>query len=253
VPRADQLLQRQAGLPSRTIAHRLITGGKVEVLIDQQWQPLHKPGLKLSDDTPLRLLDQSELQYVSRGGLKLAGALAHCGMSVRGHRVLDVGQSTGGFTDALLQAGAQHVVGIDVGHGQLAPALRQDPRVTCLENINARALPTAMAVECRPAQGFSRMVMDVSFISQRQVLAPILTLSAANTELLMLVKPQFEVGKAHVGKGGVVRDESQLHKTQTMIIDHYQELGLSVHDYFDSPIQGGDGNREYFIFASRTG
>ena len=249
--RADQLLQLQAGLPSRTLAQQLIAANQVEVLVGEQWRALRKPGLKLPEDSTLRVLDRSALRYASRGGRKLAGALAHCGLSVRDQRVLDVGQSTGGFTDALLQAGAAHVVGIDVGHDQLRPTLRQHRRVTCLEGINARALPDAMPAEHRPGEGFSHVVMDVSFISQRQVLAAILTVTAPDATLLTLVKPQFEVGKAFVGKGGIVRDDTQLARVRTLIIEHYQQLGLQVHDFFDSPIHGGDGNREYFIFASR--
>ena len=250
--RADQLLQLQARLPSRTLAQQLISANQVEVLGDDGWRALRKPGLKLPEDSTLRVLDRSALQYASRGGRKLAGALAHCGLTVRGRRVLDVGQSTGGFTDALLQAGARHVVGIDVGHDQLRPNLRQDARVTCLEGINARALPEAMPAELRLGAGFSVVVMDVSFISQRQVLAPILTLTTPDATLLTLVKPQFEAGKAHVGKGGIVRDDSQHAEVRTLITEHYQQLDLQVHDFFDSPIHGGDGNREYFIFASRN-
>ena len=251
--RADQLLHQRGLAPSRTMAQRLIVAGKVECCVDGAWRTVGKPGNKLAAETPLRITDHSAMQYVSRGGLKLASALARSGMSVVDYEVLDVGQSTGGFTDCLLKAGASHVVGIDAGHGQLAPSLQHDPRVTCIEKVNARRLPEAIDASLLPENGFQRVVMDVSFISQSLVLAPVLSLTAPGAKLLTLVKPQFEVGREQVGKGGLVQDPRLHEQTRLKIIELYQSLGLRVDDYFDSTLCGNNGNREFFVFASRSG
>jgi 23S rRNA (cytidine1920-2'-O)/16S rRNA (cytidine1409-2'-O)-methyltransferase len=203
------------------------------------------------DDAQLRLLDDAEARYVSRGGLKLEAALKHIGLSVQGRTCLDVGQSTGGFTDCLLQHGAARVVGLDVGQAQLHASLRDDPRVLCIEKLNARdALAVAEALDGEaPAGGFDLLVGDLSFISQTLVLPAVVPWLKSGGHLLMLVKPQFELQPGQVGKGGIVRDAALYPLIEQRLRDACSALDLAVQDWFDSPIEGGDGNREFFIHA----
>ncbi|WP_041521928.1 TlyA family RNA methyltransferase [Gilvimarinus agarilyticus] len=246
--RLDQELVAQNLVATRSLAQQLIKAGSVEVYINGQWLAQTKPSFQCGTGQPLRLLASEATQYVSRGGLKLAGALNHCGMSVSGATALDVGQSTGGFSDCLLQAGALKVVGIDVGRDQLADAIKQDPRVVYYEGINARQLPADELQQQAPS-GFDVIVMDVSFISQALIVPGLVPLLKPGGQLLCLVKPQFEVGKSGIGKKGIVRDASLYLDVKQRIVELYQSLGCVVHDYFDSPITGGDGNREFFIWA----
>ncbi len=229
---------------------------------------------KNSDDLPanavVELLDASEARYVSRGGLKLAGALLASGISAAGKTCLDVGQSTGGFTDCLLQGGADFVVGVDVGSGQLHPALRENTRVLAIENINARdanaiqhVAVNAYAIRANgqndqvdgpdsaQAMSFDLIVGDLSFISQTLVLPALVPLLTPGGDLLMLVKPQFELQPGQVGKGGIVRDAGMYPLVEQRIRSCCQALGLAVKGWFDSPITGGDGNREFFVHAVR--
>jgi len=189
-------------------------------------------------------------RFVSRGGLKLAGALAHCALDVRGRVCLDVGQSTGGFTDCLLQAGAARVVGVDVGHGQLHARIAADPRVTALEGINARAIRRADLGDALPAGGFDLVVVDVSFISLTKVLPALAALCAPQAHLIALVKPQFEVGPGGLDRHGIVRDAARYDAVRTTVTDCAAACGWQVHAWLDSPITGGDGNREFFIHAT---
>lgn len=218
------------------------------------WQPVRKGGDELPAQAELALLDDAELRYVSRGGLKLEAALARTRLDVRGWRCLDVGQSTGGFTDCLLQHGAAAVVGVDVGHGQLHPRLRADPRVRVLERCNARDLTAeALRDAAGPAAAppFDLIVGDLSFISQTLVWPALVPLLAAHGQMLMLVKPQFELQPADIGKGGLVKDPSAYARVQARIAQAAQALGLQLRDYFDSPIEGGDGNREFLVWLCR--
>lgn len=247
VVRADALLVAQKLAPSRTAAQWLIKEGRVS------WAGglISKPALDLPEGTVLTVAPDPEADYVSRGGVKLAGALAACGLTVDGKTCLDVGQSTGGFTDCLLQAGARHVVGVDVGHGQLHGKLRADPRVTALEGINCRALAAADLDTALPAAGFELIVGDVSFISLTLILPQLPALLAKDGDLLLLVKPQFEVGPEHIGKGGIVRDPALYHQVERKLRDCARDLGLTVKAWLDSPITGGDGNREFFIWLNK--
>jgi 23S rRNA (cytidine1920-2'-O)/16S rRNA (cytidine1409-2'-O)-methyltransferase len=210
---------------------------------------------------------------VSRGGLKLEAALKQTGLNVAGLQCLDVGQSTGGFTDCLLQQGAAFVVGVDVGSAQLHPKLRADPRVLCVEGINARALDAADLVaayeDSTGADGqfdieegedtqagdfepeFDLIVADLSFISQTLVLPAVVPLLKAGGTLLTLVKPQFELQPGQVGKGGIVKDAAMYVVVEQRLREACAELGLTVTAWFDSPIAGGDGNREFFIAARK--
>ncbi len=199
--RLDVLLVERALVPSRERARAMILAGRVLV----REQKVDKPGTTVAEDAPVRILGEDP-PYVSRGGLKLAGALQHWKIAVAGRNCLDVGASTGGFTDCLLQHGAAHVTAVDTGFGQIAMKLRNDARVRLLERTNARFLaPGALAVD-QGGPELTLLVMDVSFISATLLLGPVLAAAPALTEAVVLVKPQFEAGRGHVGKGGIVRD-----------------------------------------------
>ena len=248
--RADQLLVERGLAVSRAQAQRLIAAG-VEWQQADQWKRVAKNGDEVPDAAPLRLLDDAEARYVSRGGLKLEGALRHTGLNVAGWTCLDLGQSTGGFTDCLLQAGAARVVGLDVGREQLHARLREDARVFCIDGLNARdvaAVAAALEGEA-PEAGFDLLVGDLSFISQTLVLPAVVPWLKPGGVLLMLVKPQFELQPGQVGKGGIVRDASLYAVVEQRLREACAALGLQVRDWFDSPIAGGDGNREFFIQA----
>ncbi|MDR7379036.1 23S rRNA (cytidine1920-2'-O)/16S rRNA (cytidine1409-2'-O)-methyltransferase [Rhodoferax ferrireducens] len=337
--RADQLLVERGLAASRSQAVRLITGG-MRWFDGIKWRDVAKNKDDIPTDAKIELLDDAEARYVSRGGLKLEAALKHLGLDVTDCKVLDVGQSTGGFTDCLLQAGAAQVTGVDVGHGQLHPKLRSDLRVLCVEGLNARSLtPESLQEACemvlsehweppavddpepeapyswmrgggevtdyddsddaddaeveahiaqatgkvnaRPleadpaAEGaavhqrpnrrkpgldgvdtdpeFDLVTGDVSFISLTLILPALVPLLNPDSRLLMLVKPQFELQPGQVGKGGIVRDEALYGVVEARLRQCCAELGLEVLDWFDSAVVGGDGNREYFIFAKTSG
>ncbi|WP_302175979.1 TlyA family RNA methyltransferase [uncultured Hydrogenophaga sp.] len=246
--RVDQLLVERALAASRSQAQRLVAAGVRWRLPGSDWRVVTKNGEDVPATAELELLDTAETRFVSRGGLKLEGALDHVGLSVTGLRCLDVGQSSGGFTDCLLQRGATQVVGVDVGSGQLHPSLRNDPRVVCLEHVNARDL-TPDAVGAPPL--FDLLVGDLSFISQTLVWPALVPLMAPGGHGLMLVKPQFELQPADIGKGGLVRSADSYPLVRSRIAEALQSLGLQMLDWFDSPITGGDGNREFFVFVRR--
>jgi 23S rRNA (cytidine1920-2'-O)/16S rRNA (cytidine1409-2'-O)-methyltransferase len=257
--RADQLLVHRGLAASRSQAQRLIESG-VRKLTREGWKAVAKSD-DLFDDVELELLNAAEAKYVSRGGLKLEGALAKSGTKATGKLCLDVGQSTGGFTDCLLQHGVAFVVGVDVGHAQLHQKLRDDERVICLEKINARELNTpdliVLCADSMPAnsrfdlkkQGFQLLVGDVSFISQTLIVSRFADLLAKDADVLMLVKPQFELQPSDLAKGGIVKDVSLYEKVEQRIRESYAQAGLTVKNYFESPISGGDGNREFFVHA----
>jgi 23S rRNA (cytidine1920-2'-O)/16S rRNA (cytidine1409-2'-O)-methyltransferase len=208
-----------------------------------------KNGDALPLPSELRLLDTAEARYVSRGGLKLEGALQSSGLSPQGLRCLDVGQSTGGFTDCLLQQGAQYVVGLDVGHGQLNPRLREDARVVCVERVNARELKIEDARIPDAGAGFDLVVGDLSFISLTLVLPALLPFVKIGGALLMLVKPQFELQPSDIGKGGLVKDEASYVQVEARLRAACDSLNLKVMGYWPSAIAGGDGNQEFWIGA----
>jgi 23S rRNA (cytidine1920-2'-O)/16S rRNA (cytidine1409-2'-O)-methyltransferase len=245
--RADQMLVQQGLAPSRSAAQRLIARGAVRWRANGGWALPKKAGEDLPDGCELQVTDDAELRFASRGGLKLAGALDHCRLEVAGLTCLDIGQGTGGFTDVLLHRGATRVVGVEVGHGQLHPRLRGDPRVTALEGTNARLLDAALL----PLQRFDLIVGDLSFISLTLVLPAVAPLAAG--ELLLLVKPQFELQQADIGKGGIVRDKAAYARVEQRIRAACVGGGLAVTDWFASTIEGGDGNREFFVRARPAG
>ncbi len=322
--RADQLLVHRGLASTRAQAQRLIASGVQWLKLGHHhtaqgamsgaeigaasssgstlyWQRIVKNGDILPDDAQIELLNDAEARYVSRGGLKLEGALQTLGLSVKGSTCLDVGQSTGGFTDCLLQQGAARVVGVDVGFGQLHDKLRSDERVLCFERVNAREpgviaaeiakllsgeedldadldgdsefdedayenaefTPKSIAVQAinTPVSTlfepdfvaeFDFIVGDLSFISQTLVLPAIAPLLKPDGCLVMLVKPQFELNFGQVGKGGIVREAALYAQVEKRVREAYAEQGLTVHAWLESPIQGGDGNREFFIHASKT-
>jgi 23S rRNA (cytidine1920-2'-O)/16S rRNA (cytidine1409-2'-O)-methyltransferase len=249
--RADQLLVERGLAATKSQAQRFIAAGVRWRLQGGPWHTVAKNGEELRETAELEVLNTDESRFVSRGGLKLDGALSRCGLNVSGWRCLDVGQSTGGFTDALLQAGAAQVVGVDVGQGQLHPRLRQDPRVVCVEKCNARELTAESLVQANPSAvaPFDLIVGDLSFISQTLVWPAIVPLLKPGGSMLMLVKPQFELQPEHIGKGGLVKDASSYALVQQRITQACADNGLQRRDFFDSAITGGDGNREFFVWA----
>ncbi|MBO9677196.1 MAG: TlyA family RNA methyltransferase [Acidovorax sp.] len=331
--RADVFLVEGGHAATRSQAQRLIAAGvQWRLAPTLPWNKVAKNGDDIPALAEVQLLDAAEAKYISRGGLKLEGALAATGVAVEGLRCLDVGQSTGGFTDCLLQRGAAQVIGVDVGHGQLHERLRNDPRVVCVEGLNARAVtPESLEEACEEAlserveaepednetqpeapyawmrnggvvdddyddsgdareqdvedfkaeraakarartegslptvrrrraeyagaditPAFDLVTGDLSFISLTLVLPSIVPLLKAGGTLLMLVKPQFELQPGQVGKGGIVRDPALYALVEQRIRDCCAALPLQVLGWLDSPIEGGDGNREFFIHARRV-
>ncbi|MBN8442487.1 MAG: TlyA family RNA methyltransferase [Thauera sp.] len=246
--RVDQVLVAQGLAPSRTAARALVEAGRVWL----DGEAVTKPALELLPDAPLTVTPDDSDRFVSRGALKLEGALARSGLDVRGANCLDIGQSTGGFTDCLLQAGAKQVVGVEVGHDQLHPRLRKDHRCITLEGLNARKLTSADLGAHFPPHGFDLLVCDASFISLALLLPQWAALLSPAGHVLALVKPQFEVGPRGLGKGGIVRDASLYAEVEARLRAAAHAAGLIVLDWFDSPITGGDGNREFFFHAIRT-
>jgi 23S rRNA (cytidine1920-2'-O)/16S rRNA (cytidine1409-2'-O)-methyltransferase len=327
--RADVFLVEAGLATTRSQAQRLIGAGvQWRLFSSAAWVKVAKNGDDIPAGAEVQLLDDAEARYVSRGGLKLEGALKAVGLNAKGMRCLDVGQSTGGFTHCLLGHGASMVVGVDVGHDQVHSLVRNDPRVACLEGINARAITPQSLAEAwehalsevvddeedegltvdapyawmrnggvveddyddsddvkdeevdnfeseraarakAKAQGaevrwrrrpefasvqvssvFDMIVGDLSFISLTLVLPALVPLLAPKGHLLLLVKPQFELQPAQVGKGGIVRDPALYAVVEERLRTACATLGLQVRSWFDSPIAGGDGNREYFLLAT---
>ena len=329
--RADVFLVEKGHATTRSQAQRLITAGvEWRLAPGLPWNKVAKNGDDIPEMAEVQLLDAAEAKYISRGGLKLEGALTATGLKVAGLRCLDVGQSTGGFTDCLLQQGAVQVIGVDVGHAQLHERLRNDVRVVCVEGLNARSMtadslrdaceealsevveeeedndtqPTApyawmrnggvvddeyddsddakeqeieefkaeraakakakvdgsMPVQRKRRAGteniditpeFDFITGDVSFISLTLILPALVPLLKQKGQLLMLVKPQFELQPGQVGKGGIVRDPALYAEVEQRIRECCKSVGLKVEQWMDSAIEGGDGNREFFVLARR--
>jgi len=231
---------------SRERAQALILAGKV--MVDEQ--KMEKAGSQVSEDSAIRLLGE-DLKYVSRGGLKLERALEHWSIAVTGKICLDVGASTGGFTDCLLQRGASQVIAIDTGYGQMDFRLRQDARVQLLEKTNARYLTRAAL-----AAAVDFTAMDVSFISATLVLPAVIGAAFPESpsdrrgrKIVVLVKPQFEAGREHVGKGGIVRDEAAQLAAVEKVRTDLRRLGAEQTDSIESPILGAEGNREFLLYG----
>ena len=242
--RADQLLVERGLAESRTKAQALILAG----LVRCGERRVDKPGEQLATDAALALKDRDH-PWVSRGGVKLAHALSRFRITVDEHVVLDIGASTGGFTEVLLSRGAKRVYAVDVGHGQLAWKLRQDPRVVVRERVNARYLSRTEIPE-----PVDIITCDASFIGLATVLPAPLALAAEKAQLVALIKPQFEAGPSHVGKGGVVRDP-EVHRQvcERAAVWVAAQPGWAVAGIVESPIRGPEGNREFLLYAHRGG
>jgi 23S rRNA (cytidine1920-2'-O)/16S rRNA (cytidine1409-2'-O)-methyltransferase len=237
--RIDKLMVERGLVPSRERAQALIIAGRV--LANEQ--KVTKSGASVDSESELRLLGE-DLKYVSRGGLKLERALEHWNIEITGKRCADVGASTGGFTDCMLQNGAASVIAIDTGYGQIAAKLRDDPRVTLMERTNARHLQPE---DVSPVEF---VAMDVSFISATLVLPAIRTSLLRNGgETVLLVKPQFEVGKDVVGKGGIVRDDKARDAAVEKVKTTVRDLDGTEIEVIDSPILGAEGNKEFLLHA----
>jgi 23S rRNA (cytidine1920-2'-O)/16S rRNA (cytidine1409-2'-O)-methyltransferase len=240
--RLDKLLVDRGLVPSRERAQALILAGKVEV----NGQKVSKAGQKVAEESDVRLLSD-DLPFVSRGGIKLQHAISHFQLDLANTVAMDVGASTGGFTDCLLQHGARRVYAVDVGYGQLAWKLRQDSRVIVLERQNIRYLPADLIPE--PIQVAT---IDTSFISLKIVIPVVIPFLDRPSTLIALIKPQFEVGKGQVGKGGVVRDPEMHKRVCESIASFCVQLGLRVVGTTPSPIQGPKGNQEFLMIAGKN-
>jgi 23S rRNA (cytidine1920-2'-O)/16S rRNA (cytidine1409-2'-O)-methyltransferase len=237
--RLDKLLVERRLASTRERAQALILAGRV--LVNEQ--KMDKPGHSVAEDATIRLLG-NDLRYVSRGGLKLEAAIAHWNIDLNGRFCLDVGASTGGFSDCMLQHGAARVLAIDTGYGQIAQKLRSDPRVELMERTNARHLtPGGLPQDIR------FLAMDVSFISATLVLPAVVAAAAGLTELVVLVKPQFEAGREHVGKGGIVRDPEAHALAVERVRACIEALCGQGIEVMDSPIPGAEGNKEFLLHA----
>jgi 23S rRNA (cytidine1920-2'-O)/16S rRNA (cytidine1409-2'-O)-methyltransferase len=246
--RIDSLLVKKGLVPSRERARALILAGRV--LVSEQ--KVDKPGMVFTEEVPIRILGE-DLRYVSRGGLKLEAALKHWSIPTDGRDCLDIGTSTGGFTDCLLQHGASHVSCVDTGFGQIAMKLRNDPKVKLYERTNARLL-AAGSLNADPGTDPPRppltlLVMDVSFISATLVFPAVLAAAPSLTETVVLVKPQFEAGREHIGKGGIVREPAAHQLAIDRVIACVSEAGGHSIEVIDSPITGMEGNKEFLLHA----
>ena len=242
--RLDALLSERGLFPSRTRAAASVLAG--EVMLGPGRTRASKPGQMVDDDVVVGV--RAAPAFVSRGGVKLSNALDAFGVAVQGRSCLDVGASTGGFTDCLLKRGAEHVIALDVSYGQLDWGLRQDPRVTVIERSNARALEPSQ-LPYTP----SLAVIDVSFISIAKVLPAVLACMAPVHDCLAMIKPQFEVGRAALGKGGVVRDPALRRSALSAVAASAASLGASVLGFASSGLPGPKGNRETFVWLAEPG
>ncbi|MGO4191635.1 TlyA family RNA methyltransferase [Arthrobacter sp. YAF17] len=241
--RLDQALVSRGLARSRTHAARLIAEGKVTT----NGEVLAKASFQVGDDTSLDVAASNEDNYVSRAGHKLAGALdAFPAVKVAGKRCLDAGASTGGFTDVLLRRGADHVVAVDVGHDQLVPAIRNDPRVSVHEGLNVRYMAPAEI-----GGPVALTVADLSFISLTLVLAPLAASTEPGGDLVLMVKPQFEIGKDRLGRTGVVTSDRERRLAVTKVAAAAMDAGLELKGLASSPLPGQDGNVEYFLWIRR--
>lgn len=240
--RLDVLLVSRGLAPSREKAKTMIMEGNVFVNNNRE----DKAGSTFADDCKIEIHGNT-LKYVSRGGLKLEKAMTHFGITLDGKVCMDIGASTGGFTDCMLQNGASKVYSVDVGYGQFAWKLRQDPRVVCMEKTNIRYVTPE---DIDDALDFASV--DVSFISLTKVLGPARALLKDNGQMVCLIKPQFEAGRKKVGKKGVVRDKAVHEEVINKVIDFALEIGFSIHNLEYSPIKGPEGNIEYLVYIEKT-
>lgn len=246
--RVDQLLLEQGLARSRTRAQRLIKHGRVHLDEAGKLRRIDKPSEKLPADSHFKVESDPEERYVSRAGLKLEGLLTDRNIRLDGQTLLDVGQSTGGFSDCALAFGAAHIIGIEVGHDQLDERLIHDERVVCLEGINARELPDELLLRLAP-HGFDGALIDVSFISQTLILPELARLLPAGATLFSLVKPQFELSRADIDQRGLVRERAAHHKVREKITQALEDNGFELQAWQPSSLTGSDGNQEWMLMA----
>ena len=254
--RIDIYMVEKGFSPSRTKAQDLIKAGLVAIRMpgasaNETRAIINSSELVDEDQIPQIVIQSSHLnKYVSRAGLKMEAALERLRLDVTNFTVLDVGISTGGFSDCLLQRGARQILGVDVGHNQLSLKLKSDPRVKSIEGVNAREIHTNTHVlELAPTAGFELVVIDVSFISLSLVLPSVVKLiHKTKGSCLALVKPQFEVGPQGLGKNGIVKDKELYHAVRDKVLGAIKELGGLEIDYFESELEGKDGNQEFFVY-----
>jgi 23S rRNA (cytidine1920-2'-O)/16S rRNA (cytidine1409-2'-O)-methyltransferase len=244
--RIDKLLVERGLVPSRERAQAMVLSGRV--LVNEQ--KIDKAGASVDPEAVIRLLGD-DLKYVGRGGLKLEAALRDWKIDLTGRTCMDIGASTGGFTDCMLQHGAAEVIAVDTGYGQIHARLRSDPRVKLLEKTNARYLTQQDIARAGASAAISFIAIDVSFISVTLVLPAVLesTVAALRRELVILIKPQFEVGRERVGKGGIVKDEAAQQDAVRKVRQKVEELGGKNIELMESPILGMEGNREFLLHA----
>lgn len=251
--RIDHFLVKKGIAPSRTKAQELIKMGSVEILKNGEWISVSSSSLKVSDKDELRLNDATTLKYVSRGGLKLEGALKDFALDVSGMNALDVGQSTGGFTDCLLQHGVRNVLGIDVGHDQLAEVIKKNPRVKFLEGVHIKDLPEhGEILQWFVENPVDLCVVDVSFISVMKVFEALAQIPVRGFKILALVKPQFEVGRSELNKSGIVKDSATAKAFVDKVVENVDSMGFTHRGVKPSAIAGGDGNQEYFLLVEKS-
>lgn len=254
--RIDRLLVQLGKADSRQQAQRLVEEGAVQAFVAGREIKITKPSqlLVFNDlrEILIQILPNQTLLYVSRGGLKLDGAIRRVGLNIQGLSCLDVGQSTGGFTDCLIKGGAKRVVGIDSGQGQLHDSLKRHPAVISFEKFKVHEEILEKLLHSNGDQPFDLIVVDVSFISLEKVLPHLQPLLKADTQLLGLVKPQFELSAPHLDKRGIVKDPLDYLGVRKKIQNLCQNIGWVVLDYFESPILGGDGNKEFFVYAAQA-
>ena len=237
--------------PSRSKAKELIQAGSVEVKKENEWAVVTQPAHQISATTEVRCNDSVLLKYVSRSGLKLEGALLQSDFQLTGLKALDIGQSTGGFTDCLLQHGISEVVGVEVGHGQIHQSLKINEKVTTIEGLNVKDISQAKWFEDK-AEYFDLLVCDVSFISIQQALPPALPYLKRGGDMFLLIKPQFEWGKKALNKKGLVTAPN-LSETMSEMCEAWSvKAGLNILDFFESQIKGQDGNQEFILYAQKS-
>lgn len=247
--RIDKLLVERGMVPTRERAQAMVLSGRV--LVNEQ--KVEKAGAGVEADAEIRVLGE-DLKYVSRGGLKLEAALSRWKIDLSGRICVDVGASTGGFTDCMLQSGAAEVIAVDTGYGQIAARLRSDHRVKLLEKTNARYLSVEKLAEAGASGAASFVAIDVSFISVKLVLPAVLGSAFAGTanfprEIVVLIKPQFEVGRELVGRGGIVKDEQAQRRAALQVHEKVEGLGGRHIELMESPLLGREGNREFLLHA----
>lgn len=251
--RIDVYMVEKGFAPSRNKAQELINAGLVSVRENVNVKAIKNPSELIDElSSPEILIQKNPFdRYVSRGGIKLERALMHVSLPVDGLKILDVGISTGGFSDCLLQNGAAFILGVDVGHNQLSLKLKNDPRIQSIEGVNAREIHQDEKVKkMMPEGGFDMAVIDVSFISLKLILPSVFKLINQSGRILALVKPQFEVGPEGLGKNGIVKDLRLYEQVKASIESCVYENGKKVISYFESELEGKDGNKEFFIFIS---